>query len=164
MANDVGVAGMSFKRICGDAFLDLCTPRIRRFHQYWLEMRGARLMPARADIDPSAIKALLPGIILIDVRYQPLALTYRLVGTDEVLARGADPTGQDVLGNVYADDPGEMLRTYQLVIETRDVVYQEEPGVTHSPRLSERGMLVTPLSSDGTTVDKIFAFVDYSHD
>lgn len=121
-------------------------------------------MPARSDFEPADIKDLLPGIILIDVTYQPLTLTYRLVGTDEVLARGSNPTGQILGDNVYADDPGEMLRTYHLAIETRDVVYQEEPGVTQSPRLLECGMLVVPLSSDGETVDKLLAFVDYSRD
>jgi hypothetical protein len=155
---------MTFRRICGDAFLDHCSSRIRRFYQHWLAMRGNRLMPSRADLDPSVIKDLLPGIILIDVTYQPFSLTYRLVGTDEVLARGSDPTGQDVAAYVYADEPGEMLRTYRRVTETCQVIYQEEPGVTHSPRLTERGMLVTPLSSDGATVDKIYVFVDYSHD
>jgi hypothetical protein len=152
---------VSFKRICGTGFLDGCSPRIRRFHGYWNGKRGGRPMPSRADIDPAEIKDLLPGIILIDVSHDPLKLTYRLVGTNEVQARGSDPTGQDVATTIYAENPEEALRTYALAIETRDVVYQEEPGETRSPRLSEVGMLVAPLSADGVTVDKLLIFVDY---
>ena len=152
---------MSFKRICGTGFLGGCSPRIRRFHDYWNGKRGGRPMPSRADIDPAEIKDLLPGIILIDVAHDPLKLTYRLVGTNEVQARGSDPTGQDVAVAIYAENPEEALRSYRLVIETRDVVYHEEPGGTRSPGLNEIGMLVTPLSADGIIVDKLLIFVDY---
>lgn len=154
---------MSLKRICGTGFLDgRCSPRIRRFYDYWNVLRGDRPMPARADIDPAEIKDLLPGIIMIDVGGEPPALVYRLVGTDEVAARGHDPTGKSVADAVYAENPAEALRSYWLAAETRDVVYHEEPSATKSPHLSQVGMLVTPLSSDGDTVDILFAFVDYA--
>lgn len=155
---------MSFRRICGTGFLSGCSPRIRRFYEYWNGKRGGRAMPSRADIDPAEIKDLLPGIILIDVRHDPLKLTYRLVGTNEVTARGSDPTGRDVATAIYAENPEEALRSYELVIKTRDVVYHEEPGETRSPQLSEVGLLATPLSSDGVTIDKLFVFVDYTRE
>lgn len=153
---------MSFKRICGTGFLAGGSVRLRRFYDYWNAKRGDRLMPARADIDPAEITDLLPGIIMIDVGHDPLTLTYRLVGTNEVMARGSNPTGLPVAPNIYAESPAEALRSYELAVETRDVVYHEEPGKTRSPKLSEVGMLVTPLSSDGVTVDKLLAYVDYT--
>lgn len=152
---------MTFKRTCGTGFLDSCSARVRRFYDYWDGKRDGRAMPARADIDPAEITDLLPDVILIDVSHDPLKLTYRLVGTNEVAARGSDPTGKDVAVAVFAAYPGETLRTYHVAIETAGVVYHEEPGGTRSPRLFALGMLVMPLSADGATVDKLLVFVDY---
>ena len=41
---------------------DVPSTRARRMHQYWLAKKDERAMPARADIDPSEIKDLLPRI------------------------------------------------------------------------------------------------------
>lgn len=92
----------SYRRIADDSFLDHCGENVRRAYEYWNTKRGDRSMPSRADIDPSEIRDLLPGIILVDVAHDPTRLTYRLVGTDEVEARGSDPTGGDVREHVFA--------------------------------------------------------------
>lgn len=154
MAND-------YHRIVGRAFLGECSERARRVFEYWDSKRGDRAMPSRADIDPSEIKDLLPGIVLVDVNYAPLRLTYRLVGTDEVEARGYDPTGKDVREHVFAVSPQEGFRTYQLVIEQRDVVYDQEPTTAANARLCEVGSVLMPLSNDGATVNMVMAFIDY---
>src|SRR5690349_8298694 len=60
---------------------------LTRLFCYWQAKRGGRAMPARADIDPAEIKALLPYMILVDVIYDTeagLDFVYRLVGTREV--------------------------------------------------------------------------------
>ncbi|TDQ84269.1 PAS domain-containing protein [Dongia mobilis] len=150
-----------FRRITDDSFLTLCSAKVRRAYDYWNAKRGTRLMPSRADIDPSEIRDLLPGIILIDVAQDPLRLTYRLVGTDEVEARGYDPTGKDVREHVFAVTPEEGFRTYRTVVEMRRPIYDQEEVLAPNPRLSEVGSLAMPLSSDGETVNMLFAFVDY---
>lgn len=65
---------------------------LRRLHRYWLSKRGARAHPARADIDPTEIPALLPFLMLVDVLDQGRKFRFRLVGT--AVARGRDPTGR----------------------------------------------------------------------
>ncbi|WP_374650035.1 PAS domain-containing protein [Dongia sp.] len=153
--------GSTYQRIIGPDFLKICTARIRRAYEYWDGKRHGRSMPSRADIDPSEIRDLLPGIILIDVARDPLRLTYRLVGTDEVEARGYDPTGKDVKEHVFAVTPEFGFETYSLAVARGVVVYDQEPWASPNPRLCEVGSVVMPLSNDGRTVDMLMAFCDY---
>ena len=60
-------------------------------------------MPARGDLDPVDLKALLPLLILIDVVPDERRYVYRLVGTREVEMRGGDPTGKAVKDAYYAE-------------------------------------------------------------
>jgi hypothetical protein len=62
-------------------------------HAYWLSKRGARRMPARADIDPTEFKDLLPHIIMYDVDPERL-FPIRLVGEATVTFLGRNFTGQ----------------------------------------------------------------------
>ncbi|MDY0871472.1 PAS domain-containing protein [Dongia rigui] len=66
----------------GMAALDMVSPLIVAGFNYWNAKRAGRQMPARADIDPVIeIPRLLPHIILIDVRREPLDFRFRLVGS-----------------------------------------------------------------------------------
>ena len=62
---------------------------------YWEERRGSRPMPARRDLDPADLAAVLPHLQLIDV-VPPDRFRYRLVGTALVDAFGHDYTGRFV--------------------------------------------------------------------
>ncbi len=64
---------------------------LRQLYEYWLGKRGPRRWPARADILPSEIPALLPFVVLADVLEDGRHFRLRLVGTD--VAFGIDPTG-----------------------------------------------------------------------
>lgn len=47
---------------------------------YWMKLRGARRVPARAEIDPRAIKRLLPDLFILD-RSSRNQYPFRLAGT-----------------------------------------------------------------------------------
>ncbi|WP_133615008.1 PAS domain-containing protein [Dongia mobilis] len=50
--------------------------------QYWDSRRKGRQFPARGDLDPLIdIPRLVPHIILIDVRHDPLDFRFRLIGS-----------------------------------------------------------------------------------
>lgn len=160
-------------RIVGPAFLDRCSPRVRRIYEYWNAKRGGRVMPARRDIDPLSIpRDLLPGIVLTEVLQEPPWLRYRLVGTAQVALRGSDPTGQPVEGNylgVRQGQPGDnVMLNYRIVIEKKTVVYVYNPLPGPTPdgsSLNQRairgnGTVLMPLSNDGETVDTVFCFSD----
>lgn len=160
-------------RILGPAFLDRCSPRVRRIYEYWDEKRGGRTMPARRDIDPLSIpRDLLPGIVLTEVLREPPWLRYRLVGTAQVALRGRDPTGQPVQGNYLGSRQGQaadnVMLNYRIVIEKQTVVYVFNPLPSPEPdgsSLTQRpvrsnGTVLMPLSGDGERVDTVFCFSD----
>lgn len=65
-------------------------------HSYWQSRCRGEGIPARADIDPIDIPALLEHLILVDVLQNPLDFRYRLVGGHIVQHSGRNVQGQTV--------------------------------------------------------------------
>lgn len=152
----------SYQRWTSLAFLDFCHPDIRQFHAYWDEKRAGRRMPSRGDIDPAEMVPFLPNLILVDVESrEPLSLTYRLVGTREVEARGRDPTHLPVADNHYCYSREEVLESYRLVVDGRVPMYCHHTRASPHSRLTELGSLYLPLSEDGHTVNKVMVYTVY---
>lgn len=143
-------------------FPESCPAPIRDFYEYWNLKRRSRPMPSRRDIDPAEIKPYLPGVMLIDVvSTDPLELTYRLVGTREVEARGANPTDRAVREAFYGRSMDQVLGKYHGVIRTRAPVYDDSLDAGPMSRFTEEGTLFLPLSDDGESVDKIIVFTAF---
>lgn len=144
-------------------FLDFCHPSVRDIYAYWDGKRRGRRMPSRADLDPAEMVPFLPSLILVDVvSIEPLSLTYRLVGTREVEARGRDPTNGTVADNFYCRSREDALANYRDVIERRAPLFDH--GLKKSPhsRLREHGSIFLPLSQDDEVVNKIMVYTVYS--
>lgn len=165
------IQASSYPRLLGTAFLERCSPPIRRIWDYWDSRRGDRPLPGRRDIDPLSIPAdLLPGIMLTEVLRAPPLLRYRLVGTAQVTLRGRDPTGQPVAGNYMGAHlgvkPDETMLNYRIVIEKRVPVYTYNPVTGMAPDgsslrqspLRANSSLLMPLSSDGASVDMVLCY------
>ncbi|HKP25913.1 MAG TPA: PAS domain-containing protein [Dongiaceae bacterium] len=138
-------------------------PDLLEMYAYWQRKRGARAMPARADIEPAEIKRLLPGILLVDVRATDGALdfVYRLVGTREVDMRGHDPTGKRVAEAYYGKSADLVTACYRRVVETCQPFLDEDcfhlPGQEWSPAAS----IYLPLSGDGARVAMILVYSSF---
>lgn len=144
-------------------FLEFCDPSVREIYAYWDGKRRGRRMPSRADIDPAEMVPFLPNLILVDVlSIEPLSLTYRLVGTREVEARGRDPTNSSVADNFYCRSRDDALANYRDVIERRAPLFDAGSKTSPYSRLSEHGSIFLPLSSDGEVVNKIMVYTVYS--
>jgi hypothetical protein len=142
-------------------FAVVCSPAVRSMHAYWDRMRGDRPMPARRDIDPAEITRYLPGILLVDVRHDPLDFTYRLVGTREVAARGNDPTGQRVAQHAFGESADEVLDNYRTVVAERTVLYDRERFTSKGGRFVQDESLFMPLSDDGGAVNMVLVYTHY---
>lgn len=138
--------------------------RIRRLFAYWDGLRNGRPFPRRIDIDPAAIKPLLPHLMLTDIFYDPFRVRYRLVGTEIARFAKFDFT------NRYADElefqdgeTADWTIFYRRVVEARRTGF----GITSwtvdggSPRWIE--FLICPLSSDGNIIDRCISVEDYEH-
>jgi hypothetical protein len=139
-------------------------PDLLEIYAYWQRKRGARAMPARADIDPAEIRRLLPGMLLVDVRATPdgtLDFAYRLVGTREVDMRGHDPTGRRVAEAYYGQSADQVTQCYRRVAESRRPFLDDDcyhlPGQEWSPSAS----IYLPLSGDGARVDMVLVYSSF---
>jgi len=125
-------------------------------YRYWLSKRGNRAIPARKDIDPAEIPALLPYLVLVDK--QGGKLRYRLAGSAIVREVGIDPTGS-LVGSYVSHDPssvaafqtmGEHVLTGHPYLAAG--LYEVKPGVVHNFLV-----LLLPMSDDGTNVNMVLA-------
>ena len=120
-------------------------------YRYWLAKRGGRSMPARSDIDPADIPALLPYLGIIEKADGELR--YRLIGTALARELGRDVTGSQVGSYIPA---GPALRaTVELVCTAAQPVFNTgkhelAPGVAH-----HSSALLLPLSEDGAAVNMV---------
>lgn len=127
-------------------------PRIKALYAYWDGLRRGRAVPSRKDVDPMAIPALLPYIIMYDVG--PNGYTIRLVGEAVVDFVGRNGTGGPA---------GSMLppQAAEVVVSVLDAVTTERApkfraGKAHwQPDKSYRDFeaCFLPLSADGETVN-----------
>jgi len=132
-------------------------PMLATLLAYWHQKRGKRVMPARADIEPAELKALLPNIFMVDVEYAPFRLRYRLVGSALV-----DVLGQDIKGK-YLDEMPLLFRTfaagaYEEVVRVRVPCYKEVSGIAAYFRVAYKRLLL-PLSTDGQTINIILGAI-----
>jgi len=137
---------------------------IRQMFAYWQRKRGNRRMPARADIDPAEMKALLPFMILVDVVHDAAGKTdfvYRLVGTREVEIRSGDPTGRRVAEAFHGPSAENALGCYRQAVDNRVPYLDDEYFAQADDRFGDEANLFLPLSNDGETVNMVLVFTAY---
>ena len=136
--------------------------KVRQLHAYWEQVRGPRLMPVRADIDPAAIKPLLPYIVIAEVFHDPLRVRYRLVGTAVVEHSRFDYTGK-WLHEVDFGEPHDWIAIYEVFVREKRPLFghSEIPfeDNVRPPQPYEFCML--PLSADGAAVTHMLSLEDY---
>jgi hypothetical protein len=138
-------------------------PKLGALHAWWSKVQDAKggALPGRTDVDPAALRNLLPHIALVDVLRDPLDWRYRLVGTRLVEVMGGERTGKRMreLLSPPAIEGSVMLMTR--ILETRaplafmGTLYwleKEYVGFT---------ALVLPLSNDGTEIDMGMMGLDF---
>lgn len=134
-----------------------CHPDIRLVLEYWQQKCAGRIMPSRADIDPSELRRFLPHITLVDVVADERRFVYRLVGTSEVELRGYDPTGRPVAEAFFATSAHEALKHYEAALTTKAPHYVADPFQAVDRFIGEEDLFL-PLSQDGSAVNMVMVF------
>jgi hypothetical protein len=135
-------------------------PNISRAWAYWNSLRTGRPMPSRADIDPAAIKPLLPYLLLIDVLRDPPDFRFRLIGTEIDRIVAGNYTG------VCFSDLSHMRRGNKVWAEYERVVASGAPlcaGIDYvgaADYVRRLAHALFPLADDGRTVNVICTVVD----
>ena len=132
---------------------------IRDIYQYWLNMKGERPMPSRADLDPADIAKLLQHINLIDVEPETGRYRMRLIGSETVKAMGLDVTGE------YLDDfpliEGLLKERYDWVVKNRRPYFNFGKLKWSKKSYLEYYSLGLPLSHDGENVNMLMIAIYY---
>jgi hypothetical protein len=137
-------------------------PDLRALYEYWNSVRNERSMPARQNIDPTAIPKLLPFIIMYTVVPDGGGYIVRLVGEEVVQFVGRNLTGQPA-GSIMKPPAAEMI------IKILDAVSTERApkfraGKAHwHPAGAYRDFeaCFLPLSSDGEIVDIVLGGIKF---
>ncbi|PJK29398.1 PAS domain-containing protein [Minwuia thermotolerans] len=142
---------------------DIRSDALRAGLAAWRNARGEREMPARRDLDPTAMPGfLLRHLLLIDVEHAPrLRLRWRLIGTHVTEMMGRDSTGRywdelypPEIADILATGPAAAMRT-RGPVRTLGVAPAGDRSYLRSENLD------MPLSSDGETVDMIMVVSDF---
>jgi hypothetical protein len=165
--NNVSIAGTA---AIGDAPLRSAEwhPRLAALYRYWRSLHEGAGLPARRDLDPSAIREQLPTMWMLDVVREPLRFRYRLIGTRIREANDRDLTGLwlDEAHPTVAAQADGFARFRQVAIEGRPSWRRGAPTLFLARRdFRSIENLFLPMASDGHTVDLILAnTVFYRHD
>jgi len=142
-------------------FSRIDSPRIHRFHAYWKAKRSATdVIPLRSEFDPADLRELLPNMVVLDVKQEPLRFRYRLVGTRVAEFNSLDFTG------LYLGAIG-WQEEQQLVQACSDVAASGAPlsgSYTWTLKNGSEGkceFAIFPFSNDGHAVTQIFGIEDY---
>lgn len=142
--------------------LDGAGMQVRKIHAYWLDRRGTRLMPRRADFDPVDLPRHLPGLLLIDVGFETpggkARYRYRVVGDWEVNARGHNPTGKLVDDGFHAESREMALAAYDRVCASRVPMYERLDFLNDRNLHIREQLIILPFSEDGGTVSQLLVY------
>jgi hypothetical protein len=138
--------------------LELVDSRLQRLFAYWLEKRGDRPFPAKAEIDPVEFSYILGYVTLVDVEPAPRRYRFRLDGSILVELSGADYTGR------YLHElPGEeyvafIKDTYDRVVESGQPHRYRKNGLFDQQHFSEE-TIILPLGDNPPVVDMLLVAV-----
>ena len=136
-------------------------PKLQQLYQYWVEKRGERLMPARADLDPIDIRFAIGDVILADVLDEtPPRFRIRLHGTNLSERTNFDLTGK-MLDEMPAPEFRDLShRSFTKVALTREPLH----ALADRPldgRTQRYEAIILPLSADGERVDRLLIGMIY---
>ena len=135
-------------------------PELKLALDYWLQKRGARLAPTRADIDPVEIASLLPRVMLVDVSTDPIDFRFRLAGTGIFKIHGAELTNKralDLAPRVFA----ELIHRLYCEALTRRAPIAHRLLIECASRRSAYMRIMLPLSEDGERVNMILGYTHH---
>jgi hypothetical protein len=135
-------------------------PRLLRLYDYWMERRGTRRYPARADLDPLDMGYILGELIVLDVHYEPLRFKYRLHGTKLVTRAGLDMTGKWVHDWPAPEYRARLICAYTRTIEAGEP-QRGERAIFDDGRWREYEFLILPLAPDRHLIDKLLVAMVY---
>ncbi|GAB2178944.1 PAS domain-containing protein [Dongia sp. agr-C8] len=141
-------------------------PATRILLDWWHAKRGARAMPARADLDPLELKPILPQLLLVDVAAAPepqrYVFTCRLAGTEVDSRFGVNLTGTTLDQAPFGEARAAIRQEYETAVTEQRPVFCSHSVVVSGNRYVEYDRLVVPLSGKDNAVTALAVAIDFN--
>jgi hypothetical protein len=123
---------------------------------YWSRLRRGRAVPDQADIDPRALKRLLPFVFLLDASRDG-KFVYRLAGTTLCERFGMELRGLDFLAHWDADSGERLSVLLRQSLKTRTPLCVTSVGATDDCRMVEIETVLMPISFGSEEPERFIA-------
>lgn len=123
---------------------------------YWSRLRRGRSIPDQADIDPRALKRLLPFIFLLDSDASG-DFSYRLAGTTLCERFGMELRGQKFLAHWDADSRERLAVLLRQSRATNTPLCISSIAATNDCRMVELETVLMPISFGGKSAERFIA-------
>lgn len=140
---------------------DLPNNILRDIYQYWLDMKGDKLMPSRADLNPGDIVQLLPHLSLVDVEKETGRYKMRLIGTETVKAMSIDLTGKYLDELPLIEDL--LKNNYDWLVKNKQPYMNFDKLKWSRKSYLDYYAIGLPLSSNGTDVNILMFGMYYQY-
>lgn len=136
-----------------------CRQQLVGLFDYWDGKRAGRVFPARSDIDPLDLPALLPNLFLVDVLSGEPLFRYRLTGSNVDEIHGQSLAGKSPRDIRTPEVARQVEQQYRAVIETG------QPRCDHLTLLARDDSywhyerLLLPLSGDGRRINMLLGCI-----
>lgn len=137
---------------------NLQNPALKFLKAYWDAKRGARAMPARADISPADMKEHLGWIVLLDALPGFSDFRFRTIGTRVTQYFLADSTGKtlsEAFGAYGPEIVGGVLAVHRRAAQDKVVVRAYGGAGWLGRSFLDFDALFLPLSDDGVTTNMV---------
>jgi hypothetical protein len=112
---------------------------------YWSRLRHGRPAPDQADIDPKALKRLLPIVFLLDARPDG-SFVYRLAGTTLCERYGAELRGKNFMANWDAESRGRLGVLLRQSMASSTPLCLTSVGATEDCQMVEIETVLMPIT------------------
>ena len=125
--------------------------------EYWLKVKGDRLMPEENDIDPDALGDVWDHCFLIQVRdiHNVIDYNYTYLGS-RIVDAYAEGTVQPEDGLMISPNATKLSQTFEEIIENKKPLMEDGEFVTISGRTVKYRQCLLPLGDAQGTVHSIF--------
>jgi hypothetical protein len=125
---------------------------------YWSRLRKGREVPDQADIDPRAIKRLLPYTFILDYQ-NPDRPLYRLAGTALCERFGFELKGTSFLAHWESQSTLSLISLLRQAMASRQPVCLSSVGATVDNGMVELETILTPVSMNDGAPNRFFGMV-----
>jgi len=111
---------------------------------YWSLIRRGRPAPDQADVDPKALKRLLPFVFLLDARHA--GFVYRLAGTTLCERYGGELRGRDFLTQWDRDSRSKLPGLMKEALAESTPLWLSSVGTTEDRKMVEIETVLMPMT------------------